>query len=63
MIEMREAVERSINALIHEGSRIDNINVERKWKEMINPKEPWIAQREYAGYATIVIEFVPKEGK
>jgi len=48
-----------VDSLILEGSRIDKISVERKWKEIIDPDKPWEAKREYSGYAEILIEFVP----
>lgn len=62
-IDMKNTLIKCVDVLIAEESRIDKINVERKWKEIIDPAEPWRAKREYAGYAEILIKFVPVDKK
>lgn len=62
-IDMRKVTIKSIDALISEGSRIDEVKLERDWKEVYNPAQPWIPKRERSGYAGITIKFVPTEKK
>ncbi len=58
-LDMKKTLMQCVDTFICEGSRIDKISVEREWEEVVDENEPWIAKRKYAGYATILIKFVP----
>jgi len=62
-LDMKKTLIKCVDTFALEGSRIDKISVERKWQEIVDPAEPWIAKRKYAGYAEILIEFVPTDEK
>ncbi len=62
-LDMKKTLMKCVDTFILEGSRIDKISVERKWEEIVNEDEPWVAKRKYVGYAEILIEFVPIDEK
>ncbi len=62
-LDMEKTLMKCVDTFILEGSRIDKISVERKWEEIVDEDEPWIAKRKYAGYAEILVEFVPTDKK